>query len=118
MSLFKICRVTITFFDDCMTSYNDCVTSKSFFDTKVGNIKDTQKTFDNGIDLLYKSWTGKAKSAAVPVTYNLYKKYTSLIEDADKLSESLNKIYDFIVFHNDKICICIFLTVSFLNKLN
>ena len=70
------------------------LSSKSFFDTKVGNIKDTQKTFDNGIDLLYKSWTGKAKSAAVPVTYNLYKKYTSLIEDADKLSESFNKIYE------------------------
>ena len=68
--------------------------SKESFDNKIENIKDTKNTFNSGIELLHKSWIGKAKDASVLVTDELNSNYADLIENAEKLSISLNDIYE------------------------
>ena len=70
------------------------LSSKANFDNKIGNIKDTKNTFNSGIELLHKSWIGKAKNASVLVTDELNSRYAGLIENAEKLSISLNEIYN------------------------
>lgn len=70
------------------------LSSKASFDNKIENIKDTKNTFDSGIKLLYKSWIGKAKNTSVLVTDELNSSYAGLIENAEKLSISLNEIYE------------------------
>ncbi|HCW52248.1 MAG TPA: hypothetical protein DG753_00585 [Clostridium sp.] len=79
------------------------LSSKSYFDNKIANIKDTKKTFDNGKKLLYESWIGKARNAAIPVTYELNNRYESLIKDADNLSISLSKVYEVVQNMDDSI---------------
>ena len=37
--------------------------AKVSFDNKIENIRDTKNAFDNGIDLLHRSWIGKAKNS-------------------------------------------------------
>lgn len=70
------------------------LSSKADFDNKIENIKETKNMFDNGIRLMHKSWTGKAKNVSVSVTDELNSNYEDLIENAEKLSISLNEIYN------------------------